>query len=385
MRQWWGRAGGRVLDVVFIVACTAIAADQIHTGHASGLVTNSAVSIALAAAAVVSLWWRRSRTVLVTMLAVVVLGVTGLYGFAVVALFTLAMARRDRTLVMLTVAAWGAALIGTAGSDGLDAGAIAGITVIVGLAVLAGGYLGVRRDLLESLRTQVRQAQAERDLRDRQAQISERTRIAGEMHDILAHKVSLIALHAGSLEVNPAAGPSEVERAAALIGSTARQALGDLRDVLGVLRTDQSAGGDDLAPQPGLVDIERLVSASRAAGVSVTYECALTSVPDVVGRTAYRVVQEALTNVHKHAAGARASVCIKAASEHEVDVQVLNGVPSADRASLPGSGSGLVGLRERVELLGGVFQSGPTAVGGWMVSARIPGRGVIASVEGAAT
>ncbi|MFV0535373.1 MAG: sensor histidine kinase [Cumulibacter sp.] len=204
---------------------------------------------------------------------------------------------------MLAVSAWGAALVGTAASGGVSAGDIAGITVVVGLPVLAGGYLGVRRDLLASLRAQVRQAQAERDLRDRQAQISERNRIAGEMHDILAHKVSLIALHAGSLEVNPRVGPVEIERTAALIGSTARQALGDLRDVLGVLRTDRSADGDDLAPQPGLADIERLVSASQAAGVPLTLECDTTPVSDVIGRTAYRVVQEALTNVHKHAAG----------------------------------------------------------------------------------
>lgn len=193
------------------------------------------------------------------------------------------------------------------------------------------------------------------------------------MHDVLAHKVSLIALHAGGLEVNPAVGPDKVEGSARLIRETARQAMEDLREVLGVLRSDVSVDGADLAPVPQAADLERLVAASRDAGVSVTSKFALPDdVPTSLGRTIYRVVQESLTNVHKHARGASTEVQVHGAPGEGVTVRVTNVRPVAAGSLLPGAGAGLVGLRERVQLVGGRLTTGPTAEGGWRVEAWLP-------------
>jgi signal transduction histidine kinase len=205
--------------------------------------------------------------------------------------------------------------------------------------------------------------------------MSERTRIAREMHDVLAHRISLVALHAGGLEVNPSAGPVEVERSAALIRTTARQALEDLRGVLGVLREDDTGAGAALAPQPTLDDVPRLLEASRAAGVTVHLAGTIPStVPDVVGRTAYRVVQEGLTNVHKHARGAAATVAVTGSQGTHLQIEVRNAPPVGTELNplVPGAGMGLVGLRERVELAGGRLTCGPDPAGGFFVHASLP-------------
>jgi signal transduction histidine kinase len=190
------------------------------------------------------------------------------------------------------------------------------------------------------------------------------------MHDVLAHKVSLIALHAGGLEVNPAVGPDKVEGSARLIRETARQAMEDLREVLGVLRSDVSVDGAGLAPVPQASDLERLVEESRDAGVSVTGEFALPDdVPDSLGRTVYRVVQESLTNVLRHggpAATARVRVEVDAAT---LRLEVID----TGRGAAPGaSGQGINGMRARAEALGGSIEAGSPTNGGFAVRARLP-------------
>jgi signal transduction histidine kinase len=193
------------------------------------------------------------------------------------------------------------------------------------------------------------------------------------MHDVLAHKVSLIALHAGGLEVNPAKDPTTVERAAGVIRETARQAMEDLREVLGVLSRDVSADGADLAPVPKAADLDRLVDASRNAGVTVDTEIALPpDLPESLGRTAYRIVQEALTNVHKHARGAATEVVVAGSAGQGLTVRVTNVRPIAAGSLLPGAGAGLVGLRERVGLAGGSLSAGPTRAGGWRLETWLP-------------
>jgi signal transduction histidine kinase len=165
----------------------------------------------------------------------------------------------------------------------------------------------------------------------------------------------------------------KVEDSARLIRETARQAMEDLREVLGVLRTDVSVAGADLAPVPQAADLERLIEASRDAGVTVGYELALPDgVPDSVGRTVYRLVQESLTNVHKHARGAATEVLVHGARGEGVTVRVTNVRPVAADSLLPGAGAGLVGLRERVQLVGGRLTTGPTTEGGWRVEAWLP-------------
>ena len=143
--------------------------------------------------------------------------------------------------------------------------------------------------------------------------------------------------------------------------------------MLGVLRADQTgvAGdGSELLPQQGFGQVEALLAASRAAGVTIEARIEPISLPDPVGRTVFRVVQEALTNVHKHARGAATVVEITGGGQ--VSVTVTNRRPVAAGSLLPGSGAGLIGLRERVALLGGTLDAGPTADGGWRVQARIP-------------
>lgn len=386
MREWldqrwnaatilWARVGPRTRDVLFMIVGGVLAANQIVLPQSAppGLVDDRVTCAVLAVIATISLWWRRSRPVLVTVVGLVVIAVTAIYVFVLIGLFSLAIRRRDRALVVLAVLGCVGATVGTTHPDRFTAGSFVGAVVVIMLAVLAGAYVGARRDLLRSLRDQVVQAEAERDLRAAQARIGERSRIAREMHDVLAHKVSLIALHAGGLEVNPDAEAREVEQAAHLIGVTARQALADLRGVLGVLRADESLHGSDLAPQPSFDDLPALIDSSSQAGVRVELTVGGDlDVPEVVGRTAYRVVQEALTNVHKHARGAATRVHVGGKEGAAVVVEVRNARPVGGDSLLPGAGAGLVGLRERVELLGGEFASGPTPDGGWLVKASIP-------------
>jgi signal transduction histidine kinase len=213
--------------------------------------------------------------------------------------------------------------------------ATATVLAVVGL----GLYARTRRDLLGSLRARAEGAEAERELRAEQARAGERASIAREMHDVLAHKVSLIALHAGALEVNPGVGPERVEEAAGLIRETAVQALEELRSVLGVLRA--GAGPEDaLAPPPQAVDIGRLVESSRAAGVDAALRADVPDLPGGLARTAYRVVQEALTNVHKHAPGAAAVVELTGGDADGLTITVDNDPPPrAVGDALPGSGA----------------------------------------------
>ena len=137
--------------------------------------------------------------------------------------------------------------------------------------------------------------------------MAERTRIAREMHDVLAHRISLLALHAGGLEVRPDLPPEQVQETAALLRATARQALEELRSVIGVLRESEAEEPTPAAPQPTLTDLARLVEDTRRAGTDIDFEMHVEhvdEVPAALGRDAYRIVQEALTNVGKHAPGA---------------------------------------------------------------------------------
>jgi signal transduction histidine kinase len=241
------------------------------------------------------------------------------------ALLTLAIRRRDLALAVLTTAAY-AAYVANSWIDNGDPWVLLFTgPFLVGSWAAAGAYIGARRDLMVSLRDRAERAEGERELRDDQARLGEQARIAQEMHDVLAHKVSLIALHAGGLEVNPAVGPEKVESSAGLIRETAGQAMEGLREVLGVLQTDLSIDGADLAPVPRATDLTRLVEASRAAGVNLTSELILPSdVPVSIGRTVYRIVQESLTNVDKHARDAATEVVVHGRAREGVTVRATN-------------------------------------------------------------
>ncbi|MGV9778781.1 sensor histidine kinase [Streptosporangium sp. NPDC003464] len=253
------------------------------------------------------------------------------------------------------------------------------LAALVALPLVAGLWVNARRQVVVALRE--RAERLERDQRDRtdRARAQERTRIAREMHDVVAHRVSLMVLHAGALEVRTSEERSAQE--AALIQAIGREALVNLREVLGVLRSpypgavavgpdggESGPGGGEgvpLAPQPTLADLDRLLDQSRSLGIPVSRhdEGMARPLPAMVERTAYRLVQEALTNVHKHAGDASAAVFLRYLPG-TFEVVVDNGLSTAAAEPLPGAGLGLTGLRERVELAGGEFEAGPMSRSG---------------------
>jgi signal transduction histidine kinase len=244
--------------------------------------------------------------------------------------------------------------------------------LVVGVPVLLGLWAGTRRALVANLRDQAERLEREQLLDTERAKAQERARIAREMHDVVAHRVGLMVLHAGALEVS-LADPAAAQQAA-LVRQTGREALQELRDILGVLREGED--GVPLDPQPTLADLDRLVQQSRDTGmeVSVAVDGARRRLPATVERTAYRLVQEALTNVHKHAGKATTEVGVHYGRE-ELEVAVRNARPANGPhpgLALASGGHGLVGLRERVLLLGGTFQAGPRLDGGFEVRASIP-------------
>ncbi|GAA3788274.1 hypothetical protein GCM10022226_03580 [Sphaerisporangium flaviroseum] len=243
---------------------------------------------------------------------------------------------------------------------------------MIGLPVAVGLYVRAKREVLAAARERAERLEREQVLRAEQARAQERARIAREMHDVVAHRVSLIVLHAGALEVRT--DDDEAARVAALIGGIGREALANLRDVLGVLRSPRSPDREGaLRPPPTLAHLDRLLDQSRSLGITVTRydEGEVRPVETTVERTAYRVVQEALTNVHKHAGDAGTDVRIRYGPD-VLEVEVRNDAPGAPREELPGAGWGLVGLRERVELLGGTLRTSAEDGGGFLVRARIP-------------
>ena len=175
-------------------------------------------------------------------------------------------------------------------------------------------FIRSQRELMLALRERTRQAEAERDLRVAQARAQERTRIAREMHDVLAHRLSLLSLHAGALEVHPDAPPEEIARAAGVVRASAHQALEDLREVIDVLRAEP-AGSETQRPQPTLGDVATSSRSRARPASSVALRAARrrAGVPAATGRTMYRIVQEGLTNALKHAPGAAVQTTIDGA------------------------------------------------------------------------
>jgi signal transduction histidine kinase len=237
-------------------------------------------------------------------------------------------------------------------------------------------YVRARRQLLISLRERARRAEADQRLHEERAGMAERTRIAREMHDVLAHRISLMALHAGGLEVRPDLPPHEIRETAQLLRETARLALEELRGVVGVLREDPGHDRRPPPPQPTLADVRRLVQDTRRAGGDV--ELAMTveqpeELPSGLGRDAYRIVQEALTNVSKHASHAQVRVRISGAPRDGLHISVRNRQPAHQQVgpTLPGSGAGLLGLQERVALSGGTLVHGPDGSGDFVVEAEL--------------
>jgi signal transduction histidine kinase len=306
---------------------------------------------------------------------------------------------------------------------GLSLGWWAVLLVAVYAALIGwGAQVRARRELVGSLRERARRAEADRDGQVARARAAERTRIAREMHDVLGHRLSLLAAYAGALEFRPDAPAGEQARAVGVLRAAAHQAMAELREVIGVLRDPEpdaagastagpggtGAGGSDVdcngadgigadgdsarRPQPTLADIPRLVGESRAAGLDVRLDDRVAgagaAVPATQARHAYRIVQEGLTNVRKHAPGGPVSVRLAGGPGERLTVEISNDLPVAagvgarttgadravvDRAVVDGAGrgTGLIGLDERVRLVGGSLEHG-AAGGRFRLVARLP-------------
>lgn len=231
--------------------------------------------------------------------------------------------------------------------------------VVATVAMTAMGmYIGSRRELLWTLQERARQAESEQELRMSQARSAERERIAREMHDVLAHRISLVTMHAGALAYRTDLPPEQVRETAELIQTKAHEALADLRHVLGVLRSPDGTGD---RPQPTYGDVGGLVREATASGMVIDFASDLSpgvEPPDQVGRTVFRIIQEALTNARKHAVGAHVAVRIGGSPADGVDLTISNAtrVGALGMPSTPGAGLGLIGLRERAELAGGTLR-----------------------------
>ncbi|MFG2941101.1 sensor histidine kinase [Streptomyces sp. NPDC048282] len=425
---WWSRWRSAVLDgALALVSALECGAEGIPFARDAGVPLSAGIVFGLLAGSVLLL--RRKWPIAVVLVSIAITPAQMGFLMGIVGLYTLAAAELPRRII---VALAGMSLVGMlivtfvrvkqdmARGD-LTLGdwfvPFAAVTTSLGLTappVLLGLYVGARRRLMESLRERADSLERELQLlaeraeeRAEWARGEERTRIAREMHDVVAHRVSLMVVHAAALQAVARKDPEKAVRNAALVGDMGRQALTELREMLGVLRSGEGIPGRTApasasAPAsaavplaavgaaaaaaasrvveddgPWLSELEVLIGQSAAAGmvVDLSVEGEIRSYTVEIEQTAFRVVQEALTNVHKHAAGAKTHVRL-AHRVAEIAMQVENEPPpepaSAASAGLPSGGNGLVGMRERVLGLGGVFVSGPTDAGGFRVSAVIP-------------
>ncbi|WP_310727020.1 histidine kinase [Streptomyces sp. N2A] len=262
-------------------------------------------------------------------------------------------------------------------SFGLALGAVLAVTTVI-VPGLVGAGAGQQDRLLRAWRERTAAAEEARRLADSEARVRERSRIAAEMHDLVGHRLSLVSLHAGGLEMVLSRTAPELRDEAAVVGQASRDAMQELREVLGVLGPlGRDTGTDALTDATGTrADIEALIAESRSGGIPVDFSWEgpdLDARPARVRRAVHRVVRESLTNVHRYAAGAQVTVTVRH-GDALVEVRVRNGVPPVPPAATTGlgTGRGLIGLRERVTLLGGDLEAGRTPGGGFAVAADIP-------------
>jgi signal transduction histidine kinase len=355
-----GRRGARLEPVVWTGAMAVLVGLTISSSGGSHLALDIAVGVASVALVPLLARWPVPVAIALSLLAAVSPAATP-----------------PATLAVLLVACWrpfgvAAAVAGIGIAAHLIRGAwepIPGlpygwyaVLVCVAYAALVGWGTLIRSHhaLISSLRDRAERAEADQARRVAEARAAERARIAREMHDVLAHRLSLLATYAGALAYRPDAPPEQLSGAAEVVRSGVHQALDELREVIGVLRDDSLP---DLAagsrPLPGIADLPELIGESRAAGMGVETAGAAwpaTGAPDVAGRTAYRVVQEGLTNARKHAPGQPVSVTLGGGPGPGLSVSVVNRLgpaPPGTSAAVPGAGTGLIGLTERLELAGG--------------------------------
>jgi signal transduction histidine kinase len=366
----WPRVADAVLALVVFLVILSVA-----PGHDDELVLRPVGEVSIAALIVFALasgalFWRRSRPLVVFGVtlgaAVLSIGLHDAEMVGIAMLFALYGVGRHVTNDQRGYVALGGALVFVTTSSLIDA-----VTVVeIGFGLLLTFFVWYVGRRLRIRGERAAQLEREQAAEARRAVAEERTRIARELHDVVAHRVSLMTVQAGAAKTVAADDPEAASQAMHAVEKAGRQALDELRHLLGVLRPE--ADGEALGPQPGLADVPRLVDQLRAAGldVSLTMEGAQIDLPARVDVSAYRIVQEALTNALKHAGpSARTEVRLHT-SDHGVDIEVLDNGRGV--TILTGSGHGIIGMRERALLLGGRLDVGPRPGGGFHVLAHLP-------------
>lgn len=319
------------------------------------------VDLALGALCFILLLWRRRFPVSIALVTAAASGISSFAGGpATLALVSLSTRRKWREIVPVAIvsvaASTGINLLDPKSSDPWALSATA-IVSIIGVSIGWGLYIGSRRELLATLRERAVRAESEQSAQVAQSRIAERSRIAREMHDVLAHRISLVSMHAGALTYRTDLSADQMRETADIIQKNSHQALIELREVLGVLRNDPSDTAPEL-PQPSADDIPALVDEARDSGMRIDFDPADLPVglPDSIGRTLYRIVQEGLTNARKHATDTRITITVSGAPDIGISGVVSNPLRIGDaRLQAPDSGLGLIGLRERAELSGGTL------------------------------
>ncbi|MFC5664079.1 sensor histidine kinase [Kitasatospora misakiensis] len=354
-------------------------------GLAAALAVAQTVPLLLAVTRPLPAWWMIGGADLLTSLLVLSTGSgptgpwpwppTALIGYLLLML-PLALREPRRTLIAVWLATAAASLalyeVGFTDRLGGDDSLLA--TALTGAVLVLGGALRERAEARRLLAEQEHISEAERE---RRTLLEERARIARELHDVVAHHMSVIAVQAASAPYRITGVPEEAAEEFTAIADTARESLAEMRRLLGVLRSEES--GAETAPQPGLGQLAQLVDTVRRAGVAAELtlapELADDALPPAVGLSVYRIVQEALANVVRHAPGAETWVSL-AVTDGSLLVTVVNAAPperaESLEASAEGTGQGLVGMRERVRLLGGRLDTGPLPDGGFRVAAVLP-------------
>ncbi|MFH9727429.1 sensor histidine kinase [Streptomyces sp. NPDC017254] len=333
----------------------------------------------LGAAACCALWLRRRwPTGLAIALSLLNVVAPVAAGALLASLFSVAVRRPFREVAWIGALAVAASTVQAfvRPDPTTNTGLSIGLGFILILLVTAWGMLvRSRRQLVEALRERARRAEAEAELRAAQAQRLAREAIAREMHDVLAHRLTLLSVHAGALEFRPDAPPEQVARAAGVIRDSAHEALQDLREIIGVLRAPGENGDGGDRPQPTLATLDALIDESREAGAEVVLDTTVddpSAVPAATGRTVYRIAQEGLTNARKHAPGTTVTVTVRGRPGEGLTVDIHNPAPAGAVPHVPGSGQGLIGLTERAALAGGRMEHGPAPDGGFALHAWLP-------------
>jgi signal transduction histidine kinase len=373
----WPRAADAALAVAIFLAVVFLdegPGDTIVDRSAGDVPIPALVVFAVASAA---LYWRR-RAPLAALAVVLVAwaltlgsGYADLGGVAIIALYSTGRYAPNDRWAQVGV---GAAIVVVI-LDGLTDPVPWGEILFGAVVMFVAWYVGRRLRLRQQRAAELRREQA---AEARRIVIEERARIARELHDVVAHRVSLMTVQAGAAKAVAAEDPEGALRAMGAVEEAGRQALDELRHLLGVLRPETEVDG--LGPQPGLADLPRLVEQTRGAGldVSLATDGVAAGLPARVDLFAYRIVQEALTNVLKHAGpGARATVRL-GTDPQGIIVEVLDdgrdaaGLPGPDPDDAGARGHGIVGMRERARLLGGTLAAGPRPGGGFSVVAHLP-------------